>query len=427
MSEYSAADRSPRVVLSTGVGRIHFVETASALWEAGEDVRLLTGWVPSGRHDWLVNAAGAIVGRPNLARRLAVRRAGGSLPPDRLRMCAVAEGVAALGQRFFRSRGTAWPAVSRAVWKNFGRASRRHLHDLDVFHVRSGGGQGGAIAKARALNAITVADHSIAHPSFMARVLNPLFDRYGMPQLTGADDPFWNLVLQDCKDADAILVNSDFVRDTFTSEGFEPGKIHVAYLGVRRDFLALKQEYSLPKPARLLFTGGFTARKGAGDLLDAVASLNRAAARFELTVVGSLPESPALLKQHPPSQGVHFAGMVLQDELKKYLRTADMYVFPTLAEGCAKSAMEAMAAGVPVITTRECGLPARHMEHAYIVPSGDVAALQAAIETLAADEPLRRHIGTAGARLVAESFSWSDYGMAVKRFHESLLGRRADR
>jgi glycosyltransferase involved in cell wall biosynthesis len=408
-------------VLSTGVGRLHFVETAGALWDAGEDVRLLTGWVPSSGYDWLVDAAGLVIGRPNLARRLAVRRVGGSLPPTRIRTCPVAEGIAAVGQRVFRANGTAWPAASRAVWQNFGRASRRHLHDLDVFHVRSGAGQGGAIAKARSLGALAVADQSIAHPAFMARALNPIYDRYGMPRLAGEEDAFWNLVLQDCNDADAILVNSDFVRETFVSEGFDPRKINVAYLGVRTDFLGLKQDYSLAKPAKLLFTGSFTPRKGAGDLLDAVASLNRSAVHFELTVVGSLADKDVLLKHHPIQRGLNFPGMMLQEELKKYLGTADMYVFPTRAEGCAKSAMEAMAAGVPVITTRECGLPAEHLEHAYIVPSGDVDALRAAIETLAADESLRQHLGTAGATLVRERFSWTEYGAVVKQCHEMLL------
>jgi len=295
---------------------------------------------------------------------------------------------------------------------------------VDIFHVRSGAGQGGAINTARCAGAIAVADHSIAHPAFMARALNPLCDRYGMPPLAGADDPFWALVLQDCKDADAILVNSDFVRDTFVNEGFRPDRIHVAYLGVRRDFLSLKTDYSLSTPIKLLFTGGFTARKGAGDLLDAVSALSRSAERCSLDVVGSLAEAAPILARHGTPRGAHFVGMVLQDDLKAFLRHADMYVFPTLAEGCAKSAMEALAAGVPVITTRECGLPVQHMQHAFIIPSGNPAALADAIETLAGDEPLRRQLGQAGAALVRDHYSWSNYGVAVKSFHEQLLAEQ---
>ena len=417
----SLNNRSPRVILSTGIGRIHFVETSTALCDAGEDVRLITGWVPSGHYDRFVDAAGWLVGRPNLSRRLAVRRTGGSLPRDRILTCAIAEGIAAVGQSFCRSNGATWPSVSRIVWQNLGRTSRKYLRRADIFHVRSGAGQGGAIRRAKELGLLTVADHSIAHPAFMARVLNPIFERYGMPTFAGTTDAFWDLVLQDCKEADLVLVNSGFVRDTFVNEGFNPTKIQVAYLGVRSDFYSLKTDYSIHKPVRLLFTGGFNSRKGAGDLLDAVTALNRASAQYELTVVGSLAESLALLNHHRPPPNSRFKGMVLQDALKSYLRDSDIYVFPTLAEGCAKSAMEALAAGLPVITTRECGLPVEHLKQAYLVPSGDPIALEAAIDLLARDEPLRRQLGQAGAALVKAKHSWADYGRTVKAMHMELL------
>jgi glycosyltransferase involved in cell wall biosynthesis len=420
-TEPEASARFPRVVLSTGVGRIHFIETSTALWDAGEDVRLITGWVPSGHYDGFVDAAGWLVGKPNLSRRLAVRRTGGSLPSERILTCAIAEGIAAVGQRFCRSNGVTWPTVSRIVWQNFGRVSRKYLHSADILHVRSGAGQGGAIHRAKELGMLTVADHSIAHPAFMEKALNPLFARYGMPPFAGANDAFWDLVLQDCKDADVILVNSDFVRDTFVNEGFGRSNIKVAYLGVRSDFVSLKTDYSLHTPVRLLFTGGFNSRKGAGDLLDAVTALNRRSAQYQLTVVGSLAESLVLMNHHRAPSNSRFEGMVLQDALKSYLRDSDIYVFPTLAEGCAKSAMEALAAGLPVITTRECGLPVEHLKQAYLVPSGDPLALEVAIDLLARDEPLRRQLGKAGAALVKAKYSWAEYGRTVKAMHMELL------
>jgi glycosyltransferase involved in cell wall biosynthesis len=419
----SLNNRSPRVILSTGIGRLHFVETSTALWDAGEDVRLITGWVPSGHYDRFVDAAGWLVGRPDLSRRLAIRRTGGSLPRDRILTCAIAEGVAAVGHKFCRSRGVPWPRVTRIAWQNFGRTSRKYLPGAEIFHVRSGAGQGGAIRRAKELGMLTVVDHSIAHPAFIARVLNPVFERYGMPPFAGANDVFWDLVLQDCREADLLLVNSEFVRDTFINEGFNPATIQVIYLGVRSDFYSLKTDYSIGTPIKLLFTGGFNARKGAGDLLDAVTATNRASTRYSLTVVGPLSEDATLLNHHKTPPGSKFEGMVPQDALKSFLRDSDIYVFPTRAEGCAKSAMEALAAGVPVITTRECGLPVEHMKQAYLVPAGDPIALQSAIEVLAKDEPLRRELGRSGAALVRSTYSWADYGCMVKNTHTSLLNR----
>lgn len=413
----------PRAIFSTGLGRIHFIETACALQAAGEHVRLITGWVPSGKHDWLVDTAGRIVGRPHLSSRLAVRKASGAIPREAIHSCGLSEGIGAVFHHFLRGNSRMRPAAMRLAWQCFGLESRRYLHDAHIFHVRSGAGQGGALSRARALGMKSVADHSIAHPDFMAHMLNPVLERYGFSQFAGVKDPFWDLVLRDCHDADAVLVNSDFVKETFVGHGLAPNRIHVAYLGVRSDFLSLKTDYTPGVPLRLLFTGGFTARKGAGDILDAVRALNAGGSRCELTVVGSMAESGPVLAVHGPPENVHFAGMVLQDELKAYLSKADIYVFPTLAEGCAKSAMEALAAGVPVIATRECGLPVEHMKHAYIVPPNSPEKLAEAIATLATDESLREKLGRAGAELVRDRYSWEDYGRTVREIHASLLSQ----
>jgi glycosyltransferase involved in cell wall biosynthesis len=412
-----------QTILSTGIGRIHFIETATALQAAGEEVRLITGWVPTGNNDWLVDAAGRIVGRPNLSDRLAVRRANGAISPDRIHSCTLAEAAGSLFHHFLRDTGRARPAAMRLAWKLFGFSSRRFLRDAHIFHVRSGAGQGGAISTARGRGMKCIADHSIAHPDFMAKALNPVLERYRLTPFAGTQDPFWDLVIQDCKDADTILVNSGFVKDTFVENGFPAERIQVAYLGVRRDFLSLKTDYASNATTRLLFTGGFTARKGAGDLLDALRAVNNGGCRCELTVVGSMAESAPVLAVHGSQHSARFAGVLLQDELKSYLRNADIYVFPTLAEGCAKSAMEALAAGLPVITTRECGLPVEHMKHAYIIPSNSPERLAEAIHKLATDESLRAQLGRAGAELVRARYSWEEYGRSLQAIHSSLLGK----
>jgi glycosyltransferase involved in cell wall biosynthesis len=116
-----------------------------------------------------------------------------------------------------------------------------------------------------------------------------------------------------------------------------------------------------------------------------------------------------------------FVPRVPQDELKQFLSTHDLYLFPTLAEGCANSAMEALAAGLPVITTRECGLPARHDEHAWIVPPRDPVAICEAIECLAADECKREAMGRTAIAHMQATYRWERFGVGVRSMHESLL------
>lgn len=413
----------PRSILSSGIGRLHFVETASALHYVGEHVELITGWIPSRSQRWLADLAGRLIGRRNLADRLIARECAGVLPRDRIHGCAIAEGASVLARRFLKTNGQPWPAAQRAAWQAFGRSSCKHLRDANIFHVRTGAGQGGAIARARSLGMRIVADHSIAHPDFIAESLNPEFARYGLPAFSGGRDPFWSLVLQDCRDADEILVNSHFVAETFHARGFPANRIKVAYLGVRRDFFSLKSAYPAAGPIRLLFTGGFNVRKGAGYLIDALNIADPTRKRFALTVVGATDEFERIRRFHAVSERDTFVGPVLQDRLKTYLSEADIYVFPTLSEGCAKSAMEALAAGVPVITTRECGLPAVHDEHAYVVPSRNALALATALDRLGSDRELRERLGRAAASVVASQYTWDLYGLGVRRMHEALLGQ----
>ena len=422
MSARCHSCRWPRVLLSTGVGRLHFVETAVALHEAGTDVRMITGWVPTSRQRWLANLAGLLLGRPRLADRLSVRTADDRLPRSRIHACATAEGIAACGHRFLRSRGRTLPWVSRLTWMNFGRSSRRFIEGADVFHVRSGAGQGGAIAAARRCGMGVVVDHSIAHPGLMAQRLNPELERHGMALLGGASDPFWSLVLQDCHEADVLLVNSAFVRDSFLAEGYDSRRIRIACLGVRQDFSDLKRDYRLHTPIRLLFTGGFGIRKGAATLLEVMALLSTRRTRWTLDVCGDATEIPRLAAVRQVPAGIRLRGSVLQEELRGYLQTSDIYVFPSLLEGCAKSAMEALAAGLPVIATAEAGLPVEHMKTAWIVPPANAEAVVEAVETLSRDASLRESLGRRAADLVRSRFRWSDYARVVRGVHEELLG-----
>ncbi len=103
------------------------------------------------------------------------------------------------------------------------------------------------------------------------------------------------------------------------------------------------------------------------------------------------------------------------------LKRADMYVFPSAAEGCAKSAMEAMAAGVPVICTSETGTPVEVGEGRRIVPRGDSQALADAIAELGRDIAMREHMGRVGSHYVRTHLSWKDYGGRLVEIYTDLL------
>lgn len=415
-----------RVILSSGVGRIHTIESAVSLLDAGVDARVVTGWVPSPAMAPLARFAGSILGRPDLDRRLQARLAGGRLPRSRIHTCGFAEGLSQAGTRLGDKGLLPYDATNRLTWQLFGFASRRHLRAADVFHVRSGAGQGGAIATARRRGMKIVVDHSIAHPAEMERTLKPLHDKLGIPFRMGPDSRFWQLVLQDCADADLVVVNSDYVRNSFVDAGFPASKVTTIYWGVRDDFIGLKREHRAGGPATLLFTGAFGLRKGAAEIAEACRLLDDRGIAYQLLIAGNASEGAPLIHAAGLRGDVRFLGMLLQDELKEHLATSDMYVFPTHAEGCARSAMEAMAAGLPVITTQECGLPTRHGHDGWLVPRGDPHALAEAITSLLGDPGRRKALGEAARQRVAEEFRWCHYANRLKTLYASLLSGAND-
>lgn len=380
------------VLLSTGPGRLHFMPAARALRGQGVDLTLIMGWSSPG---WLARRS----------RRLAARAA----PPDiPTRSCALAElatQAALRAARLLHWRGASAEALG---WQGFGWASRSHIRDAAILHVRSGAGRGGAIRKARRLGMKVLVDHSIAHPQYLA-------DRVGGEF---AGNPLWHNVLRDCAEADLVLVNSEFVRETFLQQGFPPEKLRVVYLGVERDYAGLRQSRAeAGRPLRLLFVGHFGRRKGADVLLQAMRSLDSQGLAVTLDVVGSVEQRPT---RPPPNVALH--GLLPPDGVRRFLRKADLFVFPTLAEGCARAVMEAMAAGLCVVTTRQSGAPVADGETGFLVSARDADSLAAKILWLADRRPLIDQVGAAAAELVARRFTWDVYANNVVRVYRELVG-----
>lgn len=411
---------SPRVLISSGVGRLHFVDSALALLAHGANVSLLTGWVPRTTQKPLAMALGRMIGRRDLYARLRVRSEMG-IPAHRIKQLAVSEAIAQ-GLFLLGQRGLVPHSPAQAfAWRFFGASGRRHLREHDILHVRSGAGQGGMIREAKRRGMRVIVDHSIAHPSHTEEMLGRFASNDPSRKTLAAGSSFWRIVLRDCAEADVVLVNSDFVRETFIERGFPGERLTVAYLGVREDFIGVKRSWKTEGRVKLLFTGSFCARKGAPQLLEAVGRLIRDGFDCELRIAGTIEsESRTLAELHEQGR-LQMLGRVPQDRLKELLADADLFVFPTLAEGCAKSAMEAMASGLPVITTRSCGLPRGDGYGVGIVREGSVDELCTSIAALGRDEAARRDSGMAGTRMAAARHTWGDYAKRVIGIYDEVM------
>jgi glycosyltransferase involved in cell wall biosynthesis len=399
-----------KAIVATGFGKLHFHETARALAAAGVDVNFLTGWVPKDNQTALVNKLGKLLGEKNLAARMAARKI--SIPGVSITPVAWTEFGGTLVKLVQRTGILPLDLAYGMEFRLAAWGSRRYLRNADVLLVRSGAGQSGAIRTARKNGLAVVTDHSIAHPAFMHRILRDEFARFGMPAGYDPRADLWKLVLRDCADADLLLVNSDFVKKTFVGEGYPEEKVRVAYLGVREEFFDLKHDYGIAGPVRILFTGNFDVRKGVRVLLEAIRICRRSGLDLRLELMGNLDNGAACLL---PEDEVFFthSGFAPLQQVAAAMARADLFVFPTFAEGSSRSGMEAAAAGLPIITTENCGLPLEHDTSALYVPVNDTNALADAIGRAVADEALRTRIGRQAMRTVTQNFTWMQYGQKV--------------
>jgi len=113
----------------------------------------------------------------------------------------------------------------------------------------------------------------------------------------------------------------------------------------------------------------------------------------------------------PQNSGVRYEGFVPRERVPQFLAGHDVYVLPSYSEGFAISLIEAMAAGLPIITSTNTGAPDTILEgrEGFVIPAGDVDALVDRLRWFAANREKIPAMSTA-AKQKAREFSWERYG-----------------
>jgi len=140
------------------------------------------------------------------------------------------------------------------------------------------------------------------------------------------------------------------------------------------------------RPMRLLLVGRLVRQKAFGDVLTAVSKVR---APVVLRLVGDGPDRSALAelaRRLGLEASVEFVGWAPREELPGHYQWADVFVLPSLEEGVSNAVLEAMAAGLPIVTTDVAGnRDLVGQENGTLVQPGDVAAIRSAIDELAED------------------------------------------
>jgi glycosyltransferase involved in cell wall biosynthesis len=207
------------------------------------------------------------------------------------------------------------------------------------------------------------------------------------------------------KAAGLIAISENTRQDAVRLLGLKPERIQVIYPGVADVYFGAQA-----RPAErpyVLYLGTIEPRKNVDVLLDAWQRF-KSRNDFDLVIAGprgwASEKTMARLAAHPP--GVRYLGYIPEDELPGLTAGASAFVYPSLYEGFGLPVAQALAAGVPVITSNVSSLPEVTGEAALLVDPRSPAEIQTALEQLLSSPSLQQQLRAAG-KTRAEQYRWS--------------------
>lgn len=225
------------------------------------------------------------------------------------------------------------------------------------------------------------------------------------PELA-AFEPVLKRERQEWSLADLILCPSEFVLQAMLAAGVPARKLRPVPYGIDvAEFACPRRPWDHLRPLRLLFVGVLSLSKGVQYFFETLKLL--AKVPLEARLVGQV----AIREPFRSRLGevAELTGQVPRSQVLKHYAWADVFVFPSLCEGSATVCYEALAAGLPVITTPHAGSVVRDGVEGFIVPIRDAEALAEKVAQLAADPHLLAWMSE-NARARAREFSWEAYG-----------------
>jgi D-inositol-3-phosphate glycosyltransferase len=245
--------------------------------------------------------------------------------------------------------------------------------------------------------------------------------------------------------ADRVIAVSQHIADQAAELGVSPSRVSVIRSGVdtarfrpsdARHRVAARELLGLPVRASLvLFVGNLEPRKQVDVLLGAIRRVRHSVPDTFLVVVGTGESAGAddqsarlvhLRDDLGLTESVRFAGRLDEARLLNAYAAADVFALPSSSEAQGIVALEAMACGLPVVSSAVGGLRGTidDQKTGLLVEPGDVDALAARLVELLSDPARRLTMGDAARRAVESRFTWSSAVAATYQVYREVLGCR---
>jgi len=225
-----------------------------------------------------------------------------------------------------------------------------------------------------------------------------------------------------------IFCISDFCRSQLMkySHPVHWNKMHVVRLGVdTEEFRPVSREAKVP--LQIVCVGRLVAAKGQHILLQAFSRVRSKGQAVHLTYIGDGPDRTSLereVAEYRLGEHVTFRGALNHDQTREQMAKADIFALASFAEGIPVALMEAMAMGIPCVSTSVAGIPEliRDNVDGLLVPPSSAESFASAIESLVLDHALRERLGTTGRAHVVEHYNLPvNLNLLASKFERCLI------
>ncbi|MDJ1185071.1 glycosyltransferase family 4 protein [Roseofilum casamattae] len=287
------------------------------------------------------------------------------------------------------------------------QVARSHLNGLDAVYAYEDGAAT-TFTEAKKRGILCLYDLPIMFYQMSREIQAEEAERFPelAPALQAAKEPEWKLRRkeQEIELADRIFVASSITRQSLLNFNVNPEKISVIPYGAPLDYF--QPQLKPDSCFRALYVGRVAPRKGIHYLLEAWKKINRPDAELCLIGINEFPTGWL----NPYENLFRYIPPVPHHTLDRYYSSASVFVFPSLVEGFGLVLLEAMACGIPIITTPNTAGPDIITDgvEGFIVPIRDSQALQEKLEWCM-DRPIELKAMGQAARKKAEKLTWMQY------------------
>ena len=238
---------------------------------------------------------------------------------------------------------------------------------------------------------------------------------YGFSMTVHGPDEFYDAkgqyLSQKIEAADFIICISNYARSQLMmlSPYIYWNKFIVSRLGVDPQLFSPQSKTAEHDFFEILCVGRLAPAKGQHMLIDAVERMTQQGRRVRLRLLGTGPEIASLRKQTAQNRIIDyviFEGAMNQDRIRTFYAVADLFCLPSFAEGLPVVLMEAMAMGIPCVSTQITGIPEliRDGTDGLLVAPSDLDALVNALAKLMDDASLRERFSSSGRKRILKQY-----------------------